>query len=263
VVPSGNNLTFNVKVTFGAAFAGARNIWSMASDSALASNGWVSAGTWTVGPRQDYTLGGTPAGRTVLAGQTATYTLTLTPINGLDVSGATFQVTGLPSNATATPSARRVAYGPTEGMVDSAGALKAAVGAYVDDDVLPLVAANQRSAGQWQPRVERGPEARFHSAAFVNGLPQEVLRSADAQVGVVRDLECADARAFRETAPRVRLDAPCDAAEQELLVIRTGVLAEGLAVPFLELRGGQAAEALDLFSDSCWIDCGFVFHVVN
>lgn len=53
----------------------------------------------------------------------------------------------------------------------------------------------------------------------------------------------------REPAPGVRLDAPGDAAEQELLVIGSGVLAENLTVLVLELRRGQLAQALDLFSD--------------
>jgi len=67
--------------------------------------------------------------------------------------------------------------------------------------------------------------------------------------GVVRDLERAAARTLRESAPRVRLDAPGDAAEQELLVIGPGILVEALAVPVLESRRGQVAQALDLFSD--------------
>jgi hypothetical protein len=56
----------------------------------------------------------------------------------------------------------------------------------------------------------------------------------------------------------VHLDAPGDAAEEELLVIGSGLLAEDLAVLFLELRRGQVAEALDLLAD-----LGFCLHGVK
>jgi hypothetical protein len=153
------------------------------------------------------------------------------------------------SSALSFSHTRGVGYGPAEGMVDSASTLEATVCPHVDDDVLPLISANQSCAGQWQARVERRPQARFHRTAFVDGLRQEVLRRADAQVGVVRDLERAAARTLRESTPRIRLDTPGDTAEQELLVVGSGGLAEDLAVLVLELRGGQAAQAFDLFCD--------------
>ena len=99
VVQSGNNLTLNLKVTFSSAFAGAKNIWSMAIDNALAANGWVNSGSWTVGPLQDYTVSATPASATVLAGQTASYTVNLTTINGFN-SAMNFTASGLPSGST-------------------------------------------------------------------------------------------------------------------------------------------------------------------
>jgi hypothetical protein len=52
-----------------------------------------------------------------------------------------------------------------------------------------------------------------------------------------------------EPAPRVRLNAPGEAPEQELLVIGSRFLTEHLAVSVLELANGQMAQALDLFLD--------------
>ena len=96
---------------------------------------------------------------------------------------------------------------------------------------------------------ERIKEAAKREYLILDGLPQKVLRRADAQVGVVRDFERAAARTLRDPAPCVRLDAPGDAPEQELLVVGSGVLAEDLAVLVLELRRGHMTQALDLFSD--------------
>jgi hypothetical protein len=45
------------------------------------------------------------------------------------------------------------------------------------------------------------------------------------------------------------VDAPSDAREQEPLAIGSHLNAEHLAVLLLELRRGQVAEGLDLFSD--------------
>ena len=47
VVPSGNNLTVNLPVTFTAGYAGAKGIFMFASGSS-ANSGWQSMGTWTV-----------------------------------------------------------------------------------------------------------------------------------------------------------------------------------------------------------------------
>ena len=49
--------------------------------------------------------------------------------------------------------------------------------------------------------------------------------------------------------PHVGLDTPGDAAEHELLVIGSRLLAEDLSVLRFELRGGQIAEAINLRSD--------------
>jgi uncharacterized repeat protein (TIGR02543 family) len=54
VVPSGNNLTLNLPVTFAAGFAGAKNIFMFALGSS-ANSGWQPMGTWTV------PLGSSPA----------------------------------------------------------------------------------------------------------------------------------------------------------------------------------------------------------
>ncbi|GIU75839.1 MAG: hypothetical protein KatS3mg004_2926 [Bryobacteraceae bacterium] len=77
-------------------------------------------------------------------------------------------------------------------------------------------------------------------------------------MGIVGDLECTPAGALGQAAPRVGLNAPGYASEQKLLVIGSGLLAEDLAVLFLELGRGQATERLDLLSD-----LGFCLHGVN
>src|SRR5579885_353780 len=156
------------------------------------------------------------------------------------------------------PRARRLGDRPAEGRVDPATALEAAIGSHVDDNVLALIAPDQWRARQWQTRVQGGPQPRLHGAVVIGWLAQEVLRRADSQIGVVRDLQRALTGALRESAPRICLDAPGDAAEQKLLVIGSGLLAEDLKVLLFELRRRQAAEALDFFPDF-----GFGSHGVN
>src|SRR5581483_2671021 len=126
--------------------------------------------------------------------------------------------------------ARRLRDRAAQRLVDSAIALEPAIRPNVDDDVLALVAANEWRAGQRQPGIERRLHARFGRAAVVGRLAQEVLGRPDAEIGVVRNLERALAGAFGEAAPRVRLDAPGDAPEQELLMIGSRLLAEHLPV---------------------------------
>jgi len=74
--------------------------------------------------------------------------------------------------------------------------LEPAIWAHVDDDVLALVAADERRARQRQPRIERRFHTRFRCAAVVGRLAQEVLGRPDAEVGVVGDLQCAAAGAL-------------------------------------------------------------------
>ena len=70
---------------------------------------------------------------------------------------------------------------------------------------------------------------------------------SDPQVGVVGDFECPAPRAFREAAPRIRLDAPGDAPEQELFVVRAARFTEDVAILVLELPDGHVAQGFDLF----------------
>jgi len=58
------------------------------------------------------------------------------------------------------------------------------------------------------------------------------------RAGIASDFERTLAGALGEATPRVRLDAPGEAAEEELLVAGSGLLAEDLAVLLLELRRG-------------------------
>ena len=73
-----------------------------------------------------------------------------------------------------------------------------------------------------------------------------LLRRADAEVGVVRDLEGAAARAFGQAAFGEGLDTPGDPPVEELLVVGAGLLAEDLGVLLAELGHGQPAEFRDL-----------------
>ena len=58
------------------------------------------------------------------------------------------------------------------------------------------------------------------------------------RAGTASDFERTLAGALGEATPRVRLDAPGEAPEEELLVAGSGLLAEDLAVLLLELRRG-------------------------
>jgi hypothetical protein len=119
-------------------------------------------------------------------------------------------------------------------------------------------AVDQPGARQWQPWIRGRRNAGLGVAALVGLLLQEVLGRTNAKIGVVGDLQGAAAGTLRKAAPGVGLDAPGDAAEQELLVIRARLLAEHLAVLLLELRRGEVAEGLDLLSN-----LGFCLHGVN
>src|SRR5690606_8704411 len=109
---------------------------------------------------------------------------------------------------------RRLGDGAAQRRVDPAVALEPAIGPNMDDDVLALIAADERRPRQWRPWIERGLQARFRGPVFVVRIAQEVLRRPDAEIGVIRNLERAPAGAFGKAAPRVGLDAPGDAAEQ-------------------------------------------------
>src|SRR5438067_10314552 len=82
-----------------------------------------------------------------------------------------------------------------------------------DDDVLAAVTPHQHRAGNRQPRVLGGLDALFASAPRVQFSLQEVLRSANTQVGVVGDLQCPLPRSFRQATPSVRLQPPSDPPE--------------------------------------------------
>src|SRR5579885_3246475 len=80
--------------------------------------------------------------------------------------------------------ARRLGHRAAERRVDPAVAFETAIGPNVDNDVLALIAADERCAGQWQSRIERRLQPRLRGPAVVEGFPQEVLRRADAEIGV-------------------------------------------------------------------------------
>src|SRR5579885_1989667 len=71
--------------------------------------------------------------------------------------------------------ARRLRHRAAERRVDPPVALEPAIWSDVDDDVLALIAADERRPRQRQPRVERRLQARFHGPAVVDWFPQEVL----------------------------------------------------------------------------------------
>jgi hypothetical protein len=82
-----------------------------------------------------------------------------------------------------------------------------------DDDVLALETPHQERARQGKPRVSRRRDARLDGARFVQRFLQKVLRRADAEVGIVRNLQRSTAGAFGEATLDVRLDAPGDSPE--------------------------------------------------
>jgi len=102
--------------------------------------------------------------------------------------------------------------------------------------------------------VPHGAGGRFGSAADVGQPAEQSSQRPDAEIGVVGDLQRAAAGALGEAAPRVRLDAPGDAAEQELLVIRARLLAEDLSIFLLEL---YAVVRCRRASISQWISVSF------
>jgi hypothetical protein len=63
VTSSGNTLTWNVPMTFGPAYAGAKNVYSRAIDISGAASGWQQLGSWTV-----VAAAGTPAVGSVTPG---------------------------------------------------------------------------------------------------------------------------------------------------------------------------------------------------
>ena len=115
----------------------------------------------------------------------------------------------------------------------------------------PLYAAFHSTAGRGQPRIGLGGHAPLHRAVRDKSevLLERRLRRADAQVGVVGDLQGAAARAFRQAALCQRLNPPGDAAEQEVLVVRPRLLAEHLGVLLFQLAHRHVAQRFNLFPD--------------
>src|ERR1039457_6510136 len=100
VATSGKLLTLSLALTFEGAFSGAKNVY-MEAFNGTEDTGWVRRGTWNVGSNlaQDFSLGISPSSQTVVAGASATYTVTATSINGFD-GVVNFGISGLPSGAT-------------------------------------------------------------------------------------------------------------------------------------------------------------------
>ncbi|HTS29848.1 MAG TPA: hypothetical protein VMH81_28450 [Bryobacteraceae bacterium] len=122
----------------------------------------------------------------------------------------------------------------------------------VDDYAVDLAGSD---VGHRKPRVLGRRDTRFDDARFIQVLLQEVPGSPDSEVGVVGDLQCASARAFRKATEGVRLHPPGNAPEKELLVIRPARFAEDITVLVFELPDGHVAQGLDLFPQGpliCW-----------
>src|SRR6266566_4448116 len=130
--------------------------------------------------------------------------------------------------------ARRRPHGRTQRSVDFSVVLEAVL-ADPHDNVLSSVAPHQHRAGSRQPRVRCRLGSRFGSAPRVEFTLQEVLRRPDAKIRVVGDLQRPPPRSLGEAAPGVRLQAPGDPPEEELLVARPALLAKRLLVLLLEL----------------------------
>ena len=87
-----------------------------------------------------------------------------------------------------------------------------------DNNVLAAVTAHQHCAWNRQPWILGRLDTCFGCAGAIQFLFEEILRCADAEIGVVRDLQCAAAGSFRQAAPGVRLQPPSDTPEKELLM---------------------------------------------
>jgi hypothetical protein len=100
VATSGKLLTLSLALTFEAAFSGAKNVY-MEAFNGTEDTGWVRRGTWNVGSNlaQDFSFGISPNSQTVVAGASATYTVTASSLNGFD-GVVNFGISGLPSGAT-------------------------------------------------------------------------------------------------------------------------------------------------------------------
>jgi hypothetical protein len=101
VLMSGNTLTVSLAITFKAAFIGAKNTFGEAQNAA-GDSGWSLLGSWTVttvsNPQADFTISLSPGSQTVAAGNSTTYTVSVTPINGFN-STVNFTMEPLPSGA--------------------------------------------------------------------------------------------------------------------------------------------------------------------
>ena len=100
VATSGKLLTLSLALTFEGAFSGAKNVY-MEAFNGTEDTGWVRRGTWNVGSNlaQDFSFGISPNSQTVVAGASATYTVTASSLNGFD-GVVNFEIPGLPSGAT-------------------------------------------------------------------------------------------------------------------------------------------------------------------
>ncbi len=95
---SGNTLTFNLSVTFHAAFAGMKTIYTNINSS----GDYTPVGTYNVtATSPDFTISVSPASQSVQAGQSATYTVTATPTNGFN-QDITLSLFGFPSGISGT-----------------------------------------------------------------------------------------------------------------------------------------------------------------
>jgi len=97
---SGNNLTVNLALTFQAAFAGTKNIWSYAADSSGQVSGWQPVGTWTVlGPQPPTVVSVTPSSG---SGSSQTFSFQYSDPNGFaDISWVTMLITPNTTNVNA------------------------------------------------------------------------------------------------------------------------------------------------------------------
>ena len=78
---SGNTLTVNLSVTFHISYAGLKTVYTNVNSL----NDYVAVGTYNVTPTSpDFTLSMSPASQSVQSGQSATYTVTVSPLNGFN-----------------------------------------------------------------------------------------------------------------------------------------------------------------------------------
>ncbi|PWU12665.1 MAG: hypothetical protein C5B51_00355 [Terriglobia bacterium] len=119
---AGNSVTANVPISFSPSFAGAKNVYGLATDVFAQNSGWCTEGSWTI-PATGFAVSVVPSAQgssAVLAGLAATYTVTVTSLNSFNgtVTFSPSGVGGLPVGTSASFNPQSVTP-PANGMAST------------------------------------------------------------------------------------------------------------------------------------------------